>query len=65
MLNAVKNELGYGRLLISTIKRPIIEDKLIPLLTDHRLVDAGNIYALDPQRSQTPLIELFINTINK
>ncbi|MBM7074137.1 LysR family transcriptional regulator [Shewanella sp. 202IG2-18] len=63
MLDAVKEGIGYAQFAMSTITRPIEEDNLTTLLTDHKLADAGEIYALYPHRNQTPLTNLFLDEV--
>ena len=64
VLDGIKSGLGFSQRGIFTFDRNIKELGLVPLLTNYRLptTDWG-VYAVYPHRNQTPLVKLFIDTV--
>ena len=66
LINAVTDGLGYAMIDLFNLDKPIIESKLVPLLTEYGLstVDTG-IYAIYPHRKPTMLISEFIKAVQE
>jgi len=66
LFSAVKAGLGYARAGLFTLESNIKEMKVVPLLTNYRIPDTfGQIYAVYPHRNQTPIVKLFIETVQE
>jgi len=66
IMDAVKAGLGYSQRGLFTLEQNIKEMGLVPLLTDYKLPETNwGIYAVYPHRNQTPLVKLFIDTVQE
>ena len=66
IMDAMKAGLGYSQHGLFTLEQNIKEMGLVPLLTDYKLPETNwGIYAVYPHRNQTPLVKLFIDTVQE
>lgn len=66
IMDAVKAGLGYSQRGLFTLDQNIKEMGLVPLLTDYKLPETNwGVYAVYPHRNQTPLVKLFIDTVQE
>jgi DNA-binding transcriptional LysR family regulator len=64
IFNALEAGLGYSHRGLFTLEKNIKEMGLVPLLTNYKFPETNwGIYAVYPHRNQTPLIKLFIETV--
>lgn len=64
--SAVQDGLGYTATILLTLDQNIKQLGLVPLLTNYKLsTTSGHIYALYPHRNQTPIVKLFIETVQE
>ncbi len=66
ILNALEAGVGFSHRGLFTLEKNIKEMGLVPLLTNYKFPETNwGIYAVYPHRNQTPLIKLFIETVQE
>jgi DNA-binding transcriptional LysR family regulator len=66
LFSALQAGIGYALTGLFTLDRNIREMGLVPLLTNYRIPNSfGQIYAVYPHRNQTPIVKLFIETVQE
>ncbi|WP_025565538.1 LysR family transcriptional regulator [Psychromonas sp. SP041] len=66
ILNALEAGIGFSHRGLFTLEKNIKEMGLVPLLTNYKFPETNwGIYAVYPHRNQTPLIKLFIETVQE
>lgn len=63
VIDAAKAGLGYARIAKFVLKKHIKKQGLVQLLTDYHLPDHGDIYAMYAHRNHSPLVRLFIDSV--
>ncbi|MDN2663213.1 LysR family transcriptional regulator [Psychromonas sp. 14N.309.X.WAT.B.A12] len=66
LMDAVEAGLGFSQRSLFALDKNIKEKGLVPLLTNYKLPETNwGLYAVYPHRNQTPLVKLFIDTVQK
>lgn len=66
MFSSIQEGLGYTVTALFTLEENIKKAGIVPLLTNYKISDTvGHIYAVYPHRNQTPLVKLFIETVQE
>ncbi|MDB1125626.1 LysR family transcriptional regulator [Vibrio algarum] len=66
ILSAAQDGIGYAVVPLFTLEKNIKELGLIPLLTNYKMPKtSGHIHAVYPHRNQTPIVKLFIETVQE
>lgn len=66
ILSAAQDGLGYASAPLFTLEKNIKEMGLVPLLTNYKMPKTyGDIHAIYPHRNQTPIVKLFIETVQE
>lgn len=66
LMDSVEAGLGFSQRSLFALDKNIKEKGLVPLLTNYRLPETNwGLYALYPHRNQTPLVKLFIDTVQE
>ncbi|MDV7105274.1 LysR family transcriptional regulator [Vibrio sp. TH_r3] len=66
ILSAAQAGVGYAVVPLFTLEKNIKELGLIPLLTHYRMPKTyGQIHAIYPHRNQTPIVKLFIESVQE
>jgi len=64
LIDSIEAGLGFSQRSLFTLNKNIKESGLVPLLTNYRLPETNwGLYAVYPHRNQTPLVKLFIETV--
>lgn len=66
IFSAIEAGLGYAAMPLFALRKNIKEMDLVPLLTDYKMpASFGQIYAIYPHRNSTPIVKLFIETVQQ